>query len=614
MALFDLRLLKLQNTVLEMIASGETLERALTRLCLEVERLAPDAICSVLTVDADGLVHPLAGPSLPASYAAALDGIAIGPQVGSCGAAAFLRQAVTAEDVASDPRWRDYKHLILPLGLHACWSSPILNAHGEPLGTFAFYYRERRGPTQQERDIVEHCVHLCAIAIEREHRVAERERRASTDELTGLPNRAAFNETLSTLDCRTPGSWALLVVDLDNLKVVNDTFGHQAGDCLLAQAARRIGEATRPDKAFRIGGDEFAILVRSPAALHDLETAVQSILDHLAVPVDCAGQIVVPRATIGGAVLADGDRVPERVRQNADFALYHAKETGRGGFVRYWPGLGTRITHRLDAIRDVDAALREGRIEPFYQPIVRLDTGEIIGVEALCRMRLGDRIISASAFHEATTDAHIATALTERMVDLVAADVGAWLKMGIPFQHVGVNVSSADIHGGTINGVLSAFERESVPLSHVILEVTESVYMDNDGGIVARALAALRERGLRIALDDFGTGYASLTHLMSVPVDVIKIDKSFVERLGGNAPSLAIVEGIIHIAAKMGVRVVAEGIETDAQARQLRDAGCILGQGYLFSHAVDRATATLLLGQHAQWANVAAPPGRRLAS
>ncbi len=601
-------MLHLQNIILEMIATGERLDMTMTRLCLEVEKEAPDAICSVLLVDGEGRLHPLAAPSLPPAYSAMLDGIAAGPDVGSCGTAAYLRQPVVVTDIAADPRWARYRHLVLPLGYRACWSSPILDARGRTIGTFAFYYREPRGPTPMEQAIVRHCLHLGTIAIERHQRVEDRERRASTDALTGLGNRAAFNTALAALDCATPGAWALFLVDLDNLKVVNDTLGHSAGDCLLTCAAHRIAGATGGERVFRVGGDEFAVLLRTPAMLRDLEQSAQHILSALAHPADCGGQIVVPRATIGAAVVAHGDRSTERVRQNADFALYHAKETGRGGFVRYWPGLGTRMTSRLDAIRDVDAALREDRIEAFYQPIVRLDTREVVGLEALCRMRIGNNIVSASAFHEATIDIHIAAALTERMIALVAADVRDWLAMGIPFQHVGINVSSADIHGGALNTILAtAFEREGVPLRHVILEVTESVYMDNDGGIVARELARLRGRGLRIALDDFGTGYASLTHLLSVPVDVIKIDRSFVDRLDTHAPSIAIVEALIGIARKLDIRLVAEGIETEAQARALHAMGAVLGQGYLFARPASRDATTALLQSRAQGAVGSAP-------
>lgn len=594
-------LLQLQNIILEMIAKGDSLHDTAERLCVEVERMAGGAVCSVLTVDGAGQLHPLAGPSLPAHYSSAIDGMAIGPQAGSGGTAAYTRLPIAVEDIATDPSWADYRDLALPLGYLACWSCPILDSSERAVGTFAFYYRERRGPTPIEEEIVYHCVHLCSIAIERHQRVMERERRASTDVLTGLPNRAAFNTAIAALDGADPGSWALFLVDLDNLKVVNDTLGHSAGDRLLQAAASRIARAVKPDAAFRVGGDEFAILLRSSPALSQLEECAGRILAELSAPADCGGQIVTPRATIGAAVVGPGDRSAERVRQNADFALYHAKETGRGGFVRYWPGLGSRMKSRLDAIRDVDAALREDRIEPYYQPIVRLDTREIVGLEALCRMRIGRNTVPAAAFHDATVDVHVAPALTERMVRLIAADVRRWLAMGIPFQHVGINVSSADIHSGVLSTRLAdAFDREGVPLAHVILEVTESVYMDNDGGIVARELARLRAKGLRVALDDFGTGYASLTHLLSVPVDIVKIDRSFVERLEDHAPSIAIVEGLIGIAQKLNIRLVAEGIETESQRRALRAMGCVLGQGYLFAKPMSRHKASAVLRDRSQ--------------
>ncbi|MCC2977746.1 EAL domain-containing protein [Sphingomonas sp. PL-96] len=592
------RLLELQNVILEMIAKGEALERTGTRLCLEVEKLVPGAICSVLTVDSHGLLHPLAGPSLPSAYSAALDGIATGPRVGSCGTAAFSRTPVTVTDIATDDRWTDFRHLALPLGLRACWSSPILDAHGAPVGTFAFYYRECRGPTPAEEEIVGYCVHLGVIAIERDQRVLDRERRAYTDALTGLANRAAFEAALGQLPCTVPEAWAIFVVDLDNLKVVNDTFGHHTGDCLLRIASERISNAVWPDRCFRIGGDEFAVIVQSASMLQAPEEAAEHILATLRTPSDCAGHVVVPRATIGGALLAEDDRTAERVRQNADFALYHAKESGRGGFIRYWPGIGTSITRRLTAIRDVDEALRDNRIEAHYQPIVLLETRQVVGLEALCRMRVGDRVLPAAAFHEATTDAHVAHELTARMMALIAADVRHWLDLGIPFKHVGINVSSADMHGSVDRVLEAAFAAEGVPLQHVILEVTESVYMGQGSRIVQSAVEALRAKGLRVALDDFGTGFASLTHLLTVPVDIIKIDKSFVDRLAPGDPSEAIIEGLIRIAGKLDIRVVAEGIETEAQARHLASLGCLLGQGYLFSRPVDRdATTALLMGR-----------------
>ncbi len=594
-------LLRLQNAVLRMIAKGVGLESTCNALCVEVERILPDVICSVLTVDASGVLHPLAGPSLPAAYSRALDGVSIGPLSGSCGSAAYFKTDVAVLDIETDARWADFKHLAIPHGLRACWSSPVCDADGKAIATFAFYYSDVRGPTAVEREVVANCLHLTQIAIDRHDRVLEHQRRAFTDALTGRPNRAAYHSALSALEGVPPGSWALFVLDLDNLKVVNDTFGHHAGDSLLQIAGDRISVAAGPDRTFRIGGDEFAVILQSAEALGDVEAAAGRILAALARSADCGGQIVIPRATIGGAVCSPDDPSVQRVRQNADFALYHAKETRRGGFVRYQVELGSMMTRRLEAIRDLNAALQDDRIEAYYQPIFRLDTREIVGLEALCRMRVGDDVISAASFHTATADAQVATLLTTRMIALVAADLRRWLDMGVPFQHVGINVSSADLSGGTVEQVLiAAFERERVPLDHVIVEVTETVYMGRADHAIQNTIRALRAGGIRVALDDFGTGFASLTHLLTVPVDVIKIDKMFVDHLEPDGVSLTIVEGLIRTAKKMGIKIVAEGIETEEQVGQLRAIGCVLGQGYVFSPAVDRDATTMLLIEHGQ--------------
>ena len=261
--------------------------------------------------------------------------------------------------------------------------------------------------------------------------------------------------------------------------------------------------------------------------------------------------------------------------------MYHAKERSRGHFIEYSPGLGTAFTRRFRAIRDVGLALADNRIDAHYQPIVWLGTGEVVGFEALCRTTtpLGE-IIAAANFHEATKDAHVAAELTQRMLVRVANDMRGWLDSGLPFQHVGINLSAADFHAGHLQERLcTIFADAGVPLKHVILEVTESVYLGQRDHVVADEIKSLRNRGMRVALDDFGTGFASLTHLLTVPVDIIKIDKSFVERLVPGDGAVIIVKGLLGIANELGLRVVAEGIETDAQLDQLLSFGCRLGQG-----------------------------------
>jgi diguanylate cyclase (GGDEF)-like protein len=590
-------MLELQNTILEMVAKGEALKPTTDRLCIEIEKLLPSVVCSILRLDRSDRLRPLSGPRLPEAYSTAIDGVAIGPMIGSCGSSAYLRAPVAVTDIEIDARWIDFKELPLKQGLKACWSSPIFGADNRVLGTFAFYYHENRGPTAAEQRIVDTCVHLCAIALERHERVLERERLARTDALTGLPNRASFDTTLSSLRRDRAGAWALLLLDLDNLKVVNDTFGHQTGDDLLKVVASRLIEAAAPHVVFRLGGDEFAVLVRGTRSTQTIDEIARRVRDAMTEPASCGGHLVVPAATMGAAVVTTGDN-PETVRRNADLALYHAKETDRGGFARHSSRLATAMTRREAAIRDVAEALGSDRIDAYYQPIVRLDNGKIVGVEALSRLIRGDgEVVPAALFHEATFDARIASQLTHRMLNIVAGDVRKWLQAGIPFQHVGINVCSADFHSGKLCTQLAdAFEGQNLSLEHVILEVTESVYMSQQDTVVPRTIKAMRAKGLRIALDDFGTGFASLTHLFTVPVDVIKIDKSFIDRLTRGDASAIVVEGLIGIARRLGIRVIAEGVETERQASLLREFGCTQCQGFLFSKAVhrDEATAKLL--------------------
>jgi len=563
------------------------------RLCREVERLAPGTLCSILSVDADGALRPIAGPSLPDEYNDSVDGVRIGPAAGSCGTAAFRRREVTVTDIQSDPLWADFKHLAGPLGLRACWSSPILLA-GRVVATFAFYYRECRGPTDFEREIVSKCLPLCQIAYERDHRLRINERLLYTDTLTGLHNRACFERAL--IEPSQAGGSALLLIDIDDLKIVNDTFGHGTGDSLIRIIAHRLAEASAPHRAFRVGGDELAIL----ADTIDVVPLADRILDSLRQPADCGGHVLVPSITIGAAVRSIDDKSGMVMRQNADLALYHGKEDGgRGTLVLYAPELRTRMNRRLRAIDQLRRAIAEERIEARYQPIARLDTGEVLSFEALARIRERDgRIIPAYEFQEAFADARNAAEVTRIMLHAVAADLRLWIDAGIATGRVAVNLAPADFaHGRLTDDVKTIFAAADAPLDRLTLEVTESVYLGRRDVMVQTQMDVLRKMGVKLALDDFGTGYASLTHLLFTPVDTLKIDKSFVDHLtdDGETGGAAVINGLMRIAEKLGMEVVAEGVESVTQRERLVALGCKLGQGHLFAEALDREAVTLLL-------------------
>lgn len=592
------RLQSLQNAILESIARGEELAVVMTALCEQVEALAPGVICSVVTIDDEFRLRPLAAPSLPHSYGEAINGTPIGPRVGSCGTAIYRKSPVEVTDIASDPHWEGYRELVLPLGLNACWSSPIAARDGRVVGSFAFYYREPRGATPFERRIVETCVHLCAIAIEHEEVKARNHRLAYFDTLTGLPNRARFNEAIAQATHRTRTGFGLLLIDIDHLKAVNDTMGHAVGDRLIEAVGSRLAAVAPHGSAFRIGGDEFAVLVSGCDKAGQLRGVASAVLATMHLPIDCEGTSIVPSVTIGGAIAGEDGADSVTLRQNADFALYHAKERRRGGYVRFKGGLRTSMTRRIQTIRTVGDALSGGHLVPYYQPIVRLDSGEIRGMEALARLRLDDgRVVAAGEFQDALLDPKIAHRISSQMLPAIAADMAQWLQEGLPIPHIGLNVTSADFQkGDLVQRIVRAFERAQVPLEHLVVEITEQVIMGGRRDGVARTMEGLRERGILVALDDFGTGFASLTHLLDFPVDTIKIDRSFVAGIEGGTRNGAIVEALIGIASRLGMRIVAEGIENEGQARRLSTMGCRLGQGYHYSRPMPAEAVPAFVG------------------
>jgi diguanylate cyclase (GGDEF)-like protein len=605
------RLLRLQTEVLEAVAQGEALPAIGRLLCKRAQQMAPGVICSILLVDETLHMRPLAAPGLPESFCKAVDGVPVGPRAGSCGTAAYRNAEVIVTDIATDPLWEDFKVLALPLGLKACWSTPIRNPAGRVIATFAFYFSETRGPSRLERDIVETCVHVCALAIEHERMREHGFRLAYYDVLTGLPNRARFNQLLDDhINGYAP--FGLILLDIDHLKSVNDSIGHAAGDRLIAAVGRRLSAVTPGVTPCRLGGDEFAILIHGCDTHVGLQKWAQRISDAATGMVEMDGQSFEAHVTMGGALFGLDGEDASTLSQNADFALYHAKQVRRGGYLAFHSGLRTQMIHRIALVRQLDQAMLEDRIEPYYQPIVNLESSEIVGLEALARLHLGDRVVSAGEFHSALDDPRIAYELTGKMLERVARDMRVWLDAKINFQHVGVNVTTGDfLRGNLAERIIDIFGRAGVPLNHIVLEVNEAVFMGGSDNSVPHAVEALRSRGILVALDDFGTGFASLTHLLSFPVDVVKIDKSFVNRLGSDEQSETVVSGLIDIVRKLDMKIVAEGVEVPAQADALRRFGCRMGQGYLYSRPVSASQCTTLLNAFAQRPEGAAPEADR---
>ena len=417
---------------------------------------------------------------------------------------------------------------------------------------------------------------------------------AYADPLTALPNRTLFAERLdaSLADAeRTGGHVGLVVLDIDHFQWLNDAMGHAAGDALLKEISARLVRAAPANATVaRLGGDEFAIILPGLPPENARVETIRALLHGLDQPMLFDGRLMNASLCAGAAMWPADGRDAEELLKSADLALNSAKAQGGGAVRGFMPALRQGMERRTGMLSDARSALKDDRILPFYQPKVRLMTGEVVGFEALLRWRHPEKgFQSPDAIRAAFDDTELAAHLTDRMMDLVFADMRGWLQAGIGFGKIAINASAADfLRGRFASRLLERLEHFEVPPSLVELEITESVFFGQLAESVVGTLNALNYAGTTIALDDFGTGYASLTHLKQFPVDVLKVDRSFVSKLTDNdeEQDAAIVGAVLNLAQSLGIMTVAEGIETREQAAYLRRKGCDLGQGYLFSPAV----------------------------
>jgi diguanylate cyclase (GGDEF)-like protein/PAS domain S-box-containing protein len=575
----------LQRDVLEAIAQDRPLKDVMDLICRRVELIAPDVVCSILAVDENKTLHPLAAPSLPDHYNAAIDGLAAGPKHGSCGTAAWRNEPVIVEDIENDPLWSDFKALALPLGLRACWSSPITLRNGRVGGTFAFYYRQMRGPSSWHEMIVRACVNLCVVALERDEATTRIARLAYYDGLTGLPNRAKLREQMEAIFDRAEAPKAALIfIDIDHFKDVNDTLGHSVGDSFLKEIANRIVEAVWDvDIVCRHGGDEF-VIVLADADAPRAQRVAEELLEAIGRPVRVDGVTLPASASIGISLCPENGRDSATLMRNADTAMYRAKSEGRSTFRFFATEMNRMAQDRLllgALFRDAVAGQQIGLA---YQPQIDAATGALAGVEALARWThpaLG--AIPPGRFIPLAEECGLIEALGDHCLDLACGQMRRWDEAGYFVPHLAVNISAIQFRNPGFPDIVAAtLARHGLASTRLTIEVTESVMMDAYPTAVANA-RQLSQMGVTISMDDFGTGYSSLSHLARLPVSEIKIDRSFMADIEENEAVQALVTAVIRIGETLRLRVVAEGVETVAQRRFLEALGCHVLQGYLFS-------------------------------
>ncbi|MCT8997291.1 EAL domain-containing protein [Chelativorans intermedius] len=438
--------------------------------------------------------------------------------------------------------------------------------------------RDRKGKILRWYGTVEdiHERHLAEVRLKRQ---------AYQDDLTGLPNRRRFVDELRRRLNGASGPIGLMVLDMDDFKLVNDRFGHLTGDAVLRLFGRHLQKLVEPfEFVARLGGDEFAIIGKHCSDEACLLARAKHLEEQLDARLRTNRKSRLCRPSIG-CTLGHPNEHPDEVFKRADLALYAAKSSGKGSVKLFDPAIRNAAERRSAELELARLALKENWIEAYYQPVISLGTGRACGFEALLRIRHPERgVLAPFAIKSALDDPRLADAIAIRMAHTVVDNISAWSDAGVDFGAVSINLATENlINREFVTTLLDLLDSRGLRHGSVKLEITERVLMDELGDNIRANLGWLRAQGIGISLDDFGTGYASLIHLKTLQVDEIKIDRSFVSGLGTPANGGEIVRAMIGLAKTLGLKTVAEGIETQGEALLLSAWGCENGQGYLFS-------------------------------
>lgn len=593
-------LLARQNTVLELIAKGYPFTAVLDSINYLIEDFSNGGFCSIMLVDKSGdkLVTGSA-PNLSEEFIKSINRTPIGPDRGSCGTAAYYKCPIVVENIETDSLWIDFRDVALRNRLRSCWSAPVFDNQKNIIAVFAIYHDKPWYPKKEDLQLIEKATYLTSLVIQHYRNEEKINYMAYHDELTGLPNRRLFQENVEntiTVYSNSPGkNFGLLFLDLDRFKIVNDTLGHRIGDKLLKDVAIRLQRCLRKgDIASRQGGDEFAILLRDVSKIEATRLA-QSIIEVLSVPILIDQNEIFITPSIGISLYPfDGISLDELLRK-ADVAMYHAKKEGRNNFQFYYDTLDRKTYENLEIENELRKALDKDQFKLLYQPIINLSTNKMSGVEALIRWnhpKLG--IVSPDKFISIAEETGMIVPIGEWVLKTASRQLMIWEQEGLFPETVSVNISLRQFYqSNLIPMTMQVLNEAGIEYNRLTVEITESMTMDVQSA--TSILHDIKKLGVKIAMDDFGTGYSSLSHLKLFPIDYLKIDKSFIQDITRSNGDKNIAITILLMAHNLGLRVIAEGVETKEQLEILRKYNCDEAQGYYFSKPLSANDLALFL-------------------
>ncbi|HJU70299.1 MAG TPA: EAL domain-containing protein [Paucimonas sp.] len=593
-----------QNSILHMIASGAVLANILATLGKFIEARSEQWLCAVQILNTEGtLLRTAAAPSLPAGYQELIATMPIASSGCAFGTAVSRRQPVSTVSANDDPLWATQSGAMTAHGLRAGFLRPILGRNNKTLGVLSLYHREPRAPGAVELQLIEIAAHLAGIAIENKEADDRIRFLAHYDEMTALPNRVLFNQILNHAmknALRHARKLAVLFVDLDRFKNINDTLGHDAGDLALQEFARRMRICLREaDTLARMGGDEFFILIEDLEEGEYAAAVAQKILDQAAIPFAICGQECHLTGSIGIAIYPDDGTDAQSLLKNADIAMYRAKDDGKNTYHFYSASNNAHSLERLTLESQLRRAIDNDELVLHYQPKVALASGRITGAEALVRWQhpeLG--LLPPNRFIPLAEETQLIIPLSKRIMEIACCDA-LTINAAAPYPlRIAVNLSARQFDDPEfIPGVQSLLADTGLPPHLLQFEITESMVMQDPEHAV-QIMDQLLGLGIHLDIDDFGTGYSSLANLKRFPVDNLKIDRSFVQDIPNDPSDTAITKAIIAMAHSMEIRVIAEGVETREQMEALRRFGCDEFQGYHFSRPIPMEAFLTLQKNH----------------
>lgn len=580
-----------RQRVFEKMAHGGDVNEILEQVALYVESSSPSRRCCILLLNEErNRLYSAAAPSFSASCPASLDGAAVGEDSGCCGTVAWRGERLTVEDLLHCARPEACRTFACETGVPGFWSEPIVASSGKVLGVVTVYLSQAGEPGDQDLILLRHASQLSAIAVERKQIEELMHLEASYDSLSGLPNRRLFCDRLREEMAKAERggySLAMLFIDLDRFKEVNDTLGHEAGDSLLVEAARRIRACVREsDTVARLAGDEFVVILAEVGETAPQNRVAQCIVESMTQPFLIGEHIAYISASIGIAGYPqDADSV-ETLMGCADQAMYASKQAGRNNFSFFTRRMQEQARQRLHLTGDLRDALGKGQLEVYYQPIIDVVSGLPVKAEALLRWQHPQYgMVSPEQFIPIAEETGLIQEIGVWVFREAADTAKRWnaLTEEEGMRQISVNMSPRQFVRGNPD-VLCIEYLQAIGLNPkaVVIEITEGLLLDDQADVLNK-LRHFYEAGMELALDDFGTGYSAMAYLKKFNIDYIKIDRSFVRDLETDPSDRAIAEAIVAMAHRLGLKVIAEGVETEGQRALLMAVGCEYVQGYLYA-------------------------------